>query len=193
MLILSSQLRGAPVMSLQTGAKLGSLGDAVINPANLQIIAYVVEGALLVEQPTFIRTAEIREYGRLGVIIDSNDDLIGLDDIVRVKHLYEAKFNPVGIQVIDDQGHKLGKVEDTTLDVDSFLIQQLNIKRGLLKSFSDTGLLVHRTQIVEINDHSIIVKSTAQKVVEPVMQSIRSEFVNPFRQPNTQSDSSDSR
>ena len=180
-------------MSLQTGAKLGSLGDAIINPANLQIIAYVVEGALLVEQPTFIRTAEIREYGRLGVIIDSNDDLIGLDDIVRVKHLYEAKFNPVGIQVIDDQGHKLGKVEDTTLDVDSFLIQQLNIKRGLLKSFSDTGLLVHRTQIVEINDHSIIVKSTARKVVEPVMQSIRSEFVNPFRQPNTQSDSSDSR
>lgn len=189
MLVLGSQLLNAPVMSLQTGAQLGRFGAALVNPANLQIMAYTVEGALLVDNPTFIRTADIREYGRLGAIIDSNDDLIGLEDVIRIKELYDLKFNPLGLPVYDQHNRKLGKVEDVTVDVDGFYIQQLSIRRGLLKSFNDTALLIHRSQIVEINDESIVVKSAAQKVVEPVMQSIRNEFVNPFRQPNVQSDS----
>lgn len=195
MLILGSQLTNAPVMSLQTGACLGVLGAALVNPANLQIIAYTVEGPLLVEHPTFIRTAEIREYGRLGVIIDSNDDLIGLEDVIRIKELYNLHFSPIGMHVIDQTGHKLGKVEDYTLDISQFSIQQLSLNRGLLRSFAEAGLLVHRSQIVEINDTTIVVKSTAKKVVEPIMQSVRSEFVNPFRQPNTQPspESSDAR
>lgn len=183
MLVLGSRLHDTPVMSLQTGTRLAKTGRPVIDPANLKILAYEVDGPLLSEHPSFLRTADIREFSNIGMIIDSNDELIGADDVIKIKELRELGFTLVGMLVIDEHKHKLGKVEDYTLETGSFVIQQLNVKRGALKSLTDTGLLIHRSQITEINDHAIIVKSTQRKSVEPVMEATRHDYVNPFRNP----------
>lgn len=175
-------------MSLQTGMKLATLAKPVIDPATLAIVAYELEGPLLTERPMFLRTNEIREYSKIGVIIDSNDDLIGLDDVIKIRELFEHGFTPVGMAVIDDQGRKLGKVEDFTLETMPFVIQQLSVKQGFFKSLSDTGKLIHRSQIVEINDTAIIVKSPTVTAIEPVMQAMRPDFVNPFRKSPTQAE-----
>lgn len=175
-------------MSLQTGARLAQTTKPVINPANLKIAAYEVEGTLLTETPSFLRTADIREYGRLGMIIDSTDELVGLDDVLEIEKLYNLAFPLVGMSVIDERKGKLGKVTDYTLETDGYVIQQLNVSRGFLKGFNDTGLLIHRSQIVEINDKNIVVKSAHNKSVEPIMQTLRGEFVNPFRKPSNQAE-----
>lgn len=184
MLLLGSRLNATPVMSLQTGGRLAHTTKPIINPANLRIIAYEVEGQLLTQHPSFLRTADVREFGRLGMIIDSNDEIIGLDDVLEVERLYKLDFGLIGMQVIDDRKHRLGKVLDYTLETNGFEIQQLNVRQGFFKSLNDTGSLIHRSQIVEINDKGIVVKSSTVKTVEPMMQSMRGEFVNPFRKAN---------
>lgn len=186
MLILGSRLLNSPVMSLQTGTRLATTVKPIIDPANLHIIAYSVEGDLLVERPSFVRTNDIREYGHIGMIIDSNDELIGLDDVIQVKKVYGLNFQLIGLQVIDENRRKLGKVNDYTLDTGDFIIQQLDVRRGLLRGITDAGLLIHRSQIIEINNTTIVVKSPSVKSSEPVMQAIRGEFVNPFRNASPQ-------
>ena len=181
MLLLGSRLIHTPIMSLQTGTRLAQTVRPIIDPSNLRIIAYEVDGPLLAERPAFVRTADIREYGRLGMIINGNDDLTTLDEVIQIKKLYDLNFALLGLQVIDDQKRKLGKIDDYTLDTDSYVIQQLNVRRGLLRGITDTGLLINRSQIIEINNTSVIVKAPSIKSVEPVMQSIRGEFSNPFR------------
>jgi uncharacterized protein YrrD len=138
-------------MSLQTGGKLAHTEKAIINPANLQIVAFEVSGTLLTEKPSFLRIADIREYGRLGMIIDSTDELVGLDDVIQIERLYKQNFSLIGMQVIDESGHKLGKIDGYTVETDDFIIQQINVKKGIFGSFNDTGHLIHRSQIVEIN------------------------------------------
>lgn len=184
MLILGSRLLEAPVMSLQTGTRLGQLTKPVIDPGTLRVIAYEVTGPLLAQTPSFLRTADVREYGRLGMIIDSNDELVGLDDVLEVEKFYKLGFPLVGMQVIDDMKRRVGKVGDYTLETNGYIIQQLNITRGFFKSFNDTGALIHRSQIIEINDKAIVVKSPSNKSVTPVMETMRNEFVNPFRKPS---------
>ena len=187
MLVLGSRLHATPVMSLQTGTRLAKVDTPIINPANLKIVAYEVDGPLLTEHPSFLRTDDIREMGTVGMIIDSADEFVGLDDIIKLKELRELDFQLIGMPVIDEHKHKLGKVDDYTLETKGYVIQQLNVKRGLLRGLNDTGLLIHRSQIIEINDNSIIVKSTARKKsVEPVMEATRNEYVNPFRSSSPQ-------
>lgn len=186
MLVLGSRLSDTPVMSLQTGTRLAKIGRAIIDPANLKVVAYEVDGPLLAEHPSFLRTDDVRELSNIGMIIDSNDELVGADDVIKIKELRKLGFPLVGMQVIDEHQHKLGKVEDYTVETGSFVIQQLNVKRSALKSLTDTGLLIHRSQITEINDQAIIVKSTKKKSVEPVMQATRHDYVNPFRSPAPQ-------
>lgn len=191
MLILGSRLNETPVLSLQTGTKLAHTTRALIDPSNLTVTAYEVEGPLLDMRPSFLRVNEIRENGSLGMIIDSSDDLVGLEDVIRLRALYDLNFELIGMPVLTEQRQKLGKVEDYTLESDSFVIQQLHIKRGFFKGITDTGLLIGRAQIVEITDHEIIVKSTARKIANnPVMEATRHEYVNPFRKPSPQVESS---
>ena len=194
MLVLGSRLKDTPVMSLQTGTRLATTTAPVINPANLKIVAFELDGPLLTEKPSFLRVDDIRETSGIGMIIDSNDELLGLDDVIKIKELYELKFKLIGMSVIDEHKRKLGKVDNYTLDMGSFMIQQLNVRHGILQGLTDTSVLIHRSQIIEINNEAIIVKSTAKKIhVEPVMQTTRNDYVNPFRQqPSPQPEHSDS-
>jgi len=192
MLVLGTRFNNTPIMSLQTGAALGHTKRAIIDPANLTIIAFEIDGPLLAEHPSFLRTNEIREVAQMGMIIDGTDELIGLDDVIKVRRIYDLNFELVGLPVIDEQRHKLGKVENYTLESQGFVIQQLHVKRGFLKGITDTGMLIGRSQIVEINDDAVIVKSTGQRATAtPVTETARYEYVNPFRNPMPQVDQQD--
>ncbi len=190
MLLLGSRLIGTPIMGLQTGTKLAQTAAPLIDPANLKIMAYVVEGPLLVDHPSLIRVADVRELSDIGMIIDSNDEFIGVDDVIKIRELYELEFELVGMNVIDETKRKLGKVDDYSLDSSSFVIQQLSVQRSLIKSLTDTGMLIHRSQIIEINDNHIVVRTTAQKL-QSVRQAERRPFVNPFRPTSAQPELTD--
>lgn len=180
MLLSGSELIDTPVMSLQTGKELARTSVAIINPHNLSIIAYRVSGPHLDNDPSFIRTADIRELGSLGMIIDSSEEFIEPDDIITDKPIYEIEFELEGKHVIDDHKSKVGKVIGYIVDIDSFIIEQIVVKRPLLKSFSDDELLVHRGQIIEVTDDTIIIKSGKVETKAKVTPS--RHYVNPFRQ-----------
>ena len=58
-------------MGLQTGSQLALTGDAIINPANLQILAYKLKASSFSDEEMLIRIADIRELSRIGFIVDS--------------------------------------------------------------------------------------------------------------------------
>jgi uncharacterized protein YrrD len=180
MLLAGSRLINAPIMGLQTGSELARINRPVINPHNLEIVAYEVEGPLLDTHPSLLRIADVREFSEIGVIIDSSDEFVSPDDIIKLGEIYNLHFTLEGMTVVNEKHRKLGKVIGYTIETGGFLIQQLSVKRPLLQSLNDTELLVHRTQITEINDHEIIVKSDAT-IPEPVAQAVRTAYVNPFR------------
>ena len=185
MLLLGSRLIGTSVMSLQTGTKLAVTRLPIIDPANLKITAYEVDGAMLVEKPSFIRIADIRELSNIGMIVDSNDEFINLTDVISIKKIYDLGFKLIGLDVIDEIKHKLGKIDDYVVDTDSFIIQKLSVRRGFFKSLSETGLLINRSQIIEINDKAIIVRAAAKKL-EPIEPPKQLAYLNPFRSQSPQ-------
>ena len=189
MLITGSRLIDAAVMGLQTGSELARTTRPVINPQTLEILAYELEGPLLDAHPSLLRIADVREFSDIGLIVDSSDEFVSPTDIIKLSEVYNLHFDLIGMRVIDEKKHKLGKIIGYTIDASSFLIQQLSVKRPLLKSLNDTELLIHRTQITEITSEAIIVHSQA-KVPQPVMQSVRSAYENPFRK-NPQAEHSD--
>jgi sporulation protein YlmC with PRC-barrel domain len=180
MLLAGSRLIDAPILGLQTGSELARTRRPVIDPAKLEIVAYEVNGPLLNAHPSLLRVADVREFSDIGIIVDSSDEFVTPDDIIKLGETYNLHFDLIGMRVIDEKRRKLGKVSAYTIDTTGFLIQQLSVKRPLLKSLNDTELLIHRSQITEINDDAIVVHSQA-KIPQPVMPSVRTAYVNPFR------------
>jgi hypothetical protein len=180
MILIGSALENAPIMGLQTGAELARTKRPIIDPANLGVVAYELEGPLLDETPSLLRIADVRELSDLGFIVDSSDEFIQPQDVIKVKEIYDLNFNLVGMPVTDEKNSKLGKVIDFTLDTSGFIVQQLTVRRPLIRSLNDTELVIHRSQIIEINDHSIVVHSQA-KVPEPKAHEVVGSYINPFR------------
>lgn len=188
MILIGSALENAPVMGLQTGAELARTKRPIINPANLGVIAYELEGPLLDNTPSLLRIADVRELSDLGFIVDSSDEFIQPDDVIKIQEVYNHHFNLIGMSVTDEKNSKLGKVTDFTIDTNGFIIQQLTVRRPLIRSLNDTELVIHRTQIIEINDASIVVHSQA-KVPEPKAHEVVGSYINPFRKSETANES----
>ena len=189
MLILGSKLLQQPVMSLQTGGELGRVSEAVIDPGTLAIVAYKVHSPL-VHGTVYMRIEDCRELSDIGFIVDSVDEFVAPGDIIKLDEVISYQFHLVGTKVTDEKRSKLGKVSDYTIDIGTFTIQQLTVRRPLLRSLSDTELLIHRSQITEINDSAIVVHSKAE-IPEHTRLTTPGSYVNPFRKTKPAADSFD--
>ncbi len=184
MLIAAERLQNAPVMSLQTGSQLARTKRPVIDPRSLTIIAYELEGHGLDQNSTFLMISDIRELSNLGLIVDSNDEFVGVEEIVHLKEVYDFHFELPGKVVQDKSGHKLGKVVTYSVEPESFLIKQLTVRRTLLKSFTDTELLIDRTQIHEVTDTTITIVNDEREPTH--VKRAAQTFTNPFRPQHAQ-------
>jgi len=175
MQIFGSQFISTPVMSLQTGQPLAKVSAPLINPDNLKIEAYFLEGNNLDHHPSLVRIADFREVSEIGIIIDSSDEIIKPDDVIAIEKLIKINFKLIGIMVLEDTGRKIGKVYDYTVDLDNFYVTQLYTHSKRLSSINETTVILHRDQIIEVNDKQIIVRSASATEDDRVPV-----FVNPF-------------
>ena len=188
MLIAYDRLLNTPVMSLQTGAELAKTKEILVDPRDLTVVAYELDGQMLDEHPSFLRPVDVRELSSLGLIVDSSDEFVALDDVIRIKQVSGYRFNLIGLQVIDERKKKLGRVQGYNIDSGSFSVQQLIVKRPILRSLSESELLIHRSQILEVKESHIIVSSNEAE--STVSQTVR-EYANPFRAGNVQPEAID--
>ncbi len=176
MLVLDSALKNIPIMSLQSGGALGSTAEPIIDPRKLQIVAFYVNGQRI-KEASVIHTSDIRELGPLGFIVDSAQSIMPLDDqLIRLQEVVKLKFSLIGKQVIDDTKRKIGKVSEYTVESEGFFVQKIHVTQSLLKNFSNSNVIIHRSQIIELTDNVIIVRSGAIPQASGLMQ-----VINPFR------------
>ena len=188
MLFSINRIIGAPIMSLQTGQPLGRLATPIIDPYTLRIVAFYVEGPRLDFSPAVLFTDDIREFGRLGAIVDSVDNIMSTDGLVRLNEIISYNFTLNRILVVDDNKRKLGKVSGYVIDPLNFEIRQLQVRPSVFRSLSTAELLVNRSQIIKVEPDKITVKTpTVQQSAREATTTgdsrriLNPEFDNPFR------------
>jgi hypothetical protein len=169
-----------PVMGLQTGSELARTVREIIDPHTLEVVAYELTGPLLTTRPSLLRVADVREFSDIGMIVDSSDEFVAPDDIIKLDEIYQLQFTLEGKPVVNLKHRKLGKVIGYTIETGGFVIQQLSVKRPFLQSLNDTELLIHRSQIKQVSDTQIVVESEL-KTPAPVLKAVRDTYQNPFR------------
>ena len=195
MLINASRLIGTKVLSLQLGGAVAQVVDLIINPDNLQIIAFQLEGPVIGgETGDILDARSIREFSQLGFIIDDTDELVFRTDVVRIDQIMSLDFHLVGLKVVTQKGASLGKISDFVVDPSTLLTQQLVVQRPFFKSLMDPELIIHRSQIVEVDDYKVTVKEDTEKVAakSTPSEAFVPNFVNPFRKSDQPAEATES-
>lgn len=190
MLIVSSRLIGCPVLSLHVGGKVATVVEPIIDPHTLKILACRVEGPLVGrEVGEILPMSSVREFSRLGMIIDSTDEFVEPEEIIQIRDIIKLNFAIKGLKVETKKGIKLGKAIDYTLEPDTWQVQQVIVQRPFFKAVFDPELTIPRTQIIEITDYKIIVKDEKETIKAKANKTEFSpNFINPFREPDFASD-----
>ena len=188
MLVIGSKMLNCPILSLHVGGEIAVTRDAIVDPEDLRIIAYTLDGPLMrdPENGNILITDDVREISQNGMIIDSIDRLVNREDIIRLDQVMNLNFNLIGLKVVTQGGKKLGKIVDYTFDSQSFSIFQLIVQRPMFSSLNDPQLTINRSQIIEIDDYKITIKHDKEQVEKKTQQAepeFQPDFVNPFRKP----------
>jgi uncharacterized protein YrrD len=182
MLISIENLLDIPVMSLQTGSQLAETTAAIVDPRQLTIAAFYVEGAGLEESPSILHPVDIRELSDIGMIVDDADKLMSLDGLVRLKEVIDFEFELIGLKVVDEHKRKLGKVSGYSIETTDYTIVQIYTEQSLLRSISTMSNTIHRSQVISVSNKQMVVQApTVRDEVKQVAKDARQAFVNPFR------------
>ena len=179
MILDASKLIGFRILSLRTGGVISTIESIIVDPNDLKILGFFLnKNTVSFDSGAILGVRSIREFSHLGMIIDSDEELLNVGDVVKIDEMVKLNFQPINFKVKTQSKNSVGTVIDYTVDVNDFYIQQLIVKRPILKSFIDPELM-------EINDEAIIVKDelAKQKGREKLEQEeFVPNFVNPFRQ-----------
>ncbi len=191
MLVPISRFIGAPVLSLQTGMPLARISEPIIDFRKLRVVAFRVMGSRLSHAESVLYPEDIREFGEIGAIVDSDDSLMSLDGLVRLQEILDYNFHLINLKVVTKSNESLGSVASYGLDIDTYDIMQLYVQPPFLKSITMTGTTINRSQIVAVNSKRVLVEDAKidQKIKDNA-ESSTNQFVNPFRsqpQPKTSS------
>jgi uncharacterized protein YrrD len=162
MLLLSNNLLNKTVASVQSGHRVAVTTGVVIDPRNLRVFALTVSTNQ--GQNMILHSEDIRGISPKNLIIDDNDQLMDPDDnLVRLKEVMDIKFQLINKPVHTEAGTRLGKVTDFVVQTEGFMIVKLHIGRSMMRSFSAAELIIDRSQIVQVTDTKIVVKSAVVK------------------------------
>ena len=182
MLISIENMLEVPIMSLQTGTQLAETTAVIVDPRQLTIAAFYVEGPGLEESPSILHPIDIRELSDIGMIVDDTDKLMSLDGLVRLKEIIDFEFELIGLKVVDEHKRKLGKVSGYSIETTDYTIVQVYTEQSLLRSLSTMSSTIHRSQIISVSNKQLIVQApTVRDEVKQVANDARQAFSNPFR------------
>jgi sporulation protein YlmC with PRC-barrel domain len=184
MLVNGSKLPNCPVLSLHVGGPIARTEFPIVDPNNLKVIGFTLSGPMIRgDVGNILDSNDIREFSKIGMIIDSIDDFISEEDAIKIGKVLKLKFNLIRLRVETKKGTRLGKVIDYTVDSETMVVQQIIVKRPFLKAIDDPELIISRREIVEITDEKIIIKDEEDKLRKrAVNQDFIPNFVNPFRE-----------
>ena len=181
MLIEGSKLLKYPILSLHTASRIAEVKGLVVDPNFLKVVAFEISAASS-RQSLFLEASSVREFSKMGMIVDSDEEFVEKDDVMKLKETIDLGFSLDNMKVISKKKAMLGRIEDFIINTEDFQIMQLIVKRPIYKALIDPELVIGRSDIHEINDSEIIVKSEEGTIMKKSgTLDFVPNFVNPFK------------
>lgn len=181
MLIEGSKLLKYPILSLHTASRIAEVKSLVIDPNFLKVVAFEISAASS-RQSLFLEASSVREFSKMGMIVDSDEEFVEKDDVIKLKETIDLGFSLDNMKVVSKKKAMLGRIEDFIINTEDFQIMQLIVKRPIYKALIDPELVIGRSDIHKINDSEIIVKSEEGTIMKKSgTLDFVPNFVNPFK------------
>ncbi len=151
MLLEVSKVVGLPVGFMEEGRRGAQVSDIVFDPSQMKIIGFLAKGGGFWSSEKVIALSDVLEVDAGGVAINSVDDLLDKEEIVRVGELLKKKTHLLGLRVYDKEEKYLGRVYDGVFEAETGYLFRIYVKNIWRK------YIFERKQINSIDNKKIVI------------------------------------
>ena|SRR3990167_5405497 len=146
MLILTSTILNLPVAALDEQKKIGEVKDLVFDPNNGELLGLLVgQKGFFLQRTNALSSQDILDFDKNGIVTKSEENLVELDEIVRIKKSLHDKIKIIGQKAVAKSGKKLGHIYDLLIDADTLVITKYYIKDMLEERIIPANCVVEIT------------------------------------------------
>lgn len=157
LLVLASDIIKLPVAAIDLSARVGKVRDVFVDTDTGDFIGVTVTVDWL-GKPKFVTAQDIVAIEPRGLIVKTSSHLVEIEEIVKVKKIYEKRFRLIGLSVITQSGRRLGKVTDLVISTQTNKVVRIYVGSWL----QDRIIPWHK--IVKIDRKAVVVEDDVEEV-----------------------------
>ncbi len=157
------QLKGMPLLSLQEGEVLGRVREAIIDTSAGRVVALTLDRRTPAGELQVVATANIRSVGQEAITVEDRSSVVPISRIPRFKELAQKGKPLRGRAVMTEQGVRLGRVADVTVEEANFRLVGF-----LLQAFWGRGQMIPMERVRTIGTDAVVVWEVPEVRPAPV-------------------------
>lgn len=150
---LSRKVRALPVYSIKEGMFLGTVRLLLIDPAQKQIVALLLERRRMAKEERILPFSSIISIGDDAITIQNSTDIQKKSAFAQYTRLLRQPIQPIGARCFTAGGNTLGRIDEYRFDCESGKICGLEITAdGLFKE----KILINGSHIMAMSAHTVM-------------------------------------
>jgi uncharacterized protein YrrD len=121
---------GRPVVTRDTGEKVGELRDLVIDRSGNRVLGIVLDEKGLFGSGKVIAWPAVRAVGLDSVIIDSKSSIVKTDELPEIQDILEQGYVLIGSRVQTTGGRVLGEIENVFFNPETGAVEGYELIGG---------------------------------------------------------------
>lgn len=158
-----SELIGKPVISVETGDKLGNVADALLADGDVRLVALVIGGGLLGKEHV-LPFRDIQTLGGDTILVRSQSGVVGASEWRESGTRATRSSSLKGRPVVTATGHRLGDVSDFLIDDQTGAFDALEIAASDFGGLRTKRSLVRPGSEIRIGPDAVVVPESATTV-----------------------------
>lgn len=151
-MVLASSMLRLPVGTLKPPVRVGKVKDLVIDPKGGKFLGITVSVSLL-QSARFVTASDIVAVDRAGLVIASEESLVEVGEVVRVRQALKEGVRVLGLRVVTQARRKIGRVSDLAIDLEGQRVAKYYVKSW----FSER--IIPATAVVKITRKEMVIES----------------------------------
>lgn len=157
--VLASHIQGLPVISLQNGETIALIRRPIIEIAKFEVVALECNAARQYQRLAIL-PQDIRQLSDSHVLVESEEELVEPQEVIRLRQSIEKPFEPIGKLVVSELERRLGRITNYEINLENNRIQRLWVRPAKIKFWFGPEIAIDRTQIVDVTPKRVIVRDT---------------------------------
>lgn len=166
----ASKLIGSDVFLFHERLTAGKVTKIIVNELNLNI--ELLEVTIEKSQKLYILTRDIKSSLDSLIIIESQQDLSEKEDLVRHRELIKYGFSLIGAKVKTQDGKRIGKVKDFTVDYNTLKTLKIHATASITRRLLNERYIIDIKDVIEVKNKIVIIKSAKAKIKQRITKAL---------------------